>query len=184
MTMTLTSGPADEPVTLADARAFLRLDDATEDALLSALITAARLTLEHVTRRAFVSQSWRLTLDEWPGRQVALPIAPVSDVSEISVDGEVLDEALYKLDLEHEPPRLVLKKNAVWPQPAAGSGGIDIDMVAGFGSAVDVPQPLKQALLMLVAHWFENREPIAFGGSQTLPLSVDALIAPWRRLHL
>lgn len=184
MTMTLTSGPADEPVTLADARAFLRLDDETEDALLGALITAARLTLELVTRRAFMTQSWRLSLDQWPGRQVMLPMAPVLDVSEIRVDGGTLDETLYKLDLTHEPPRVVLKKSAVWPQPSASAGGIEIDIVAGFGSGVDVPQPLKQALLMLVAHWFEHREPVAFGGSQTLPLGVDAVIAPWRRPHL
>ena len=78
MTLTLITGPAAEPVSLAQARAHLKLDATEEDALLTALLTAARATLEAETRRAFMTQSWRLTLDEWPAGPLELPLAPVA----------------------------------------------------------------------------------------------------------
>lgn len=189
MTLFLTSGPAEEPVTLAEAKAYLRVDRTEDDALAMALVTAARAMLEAETRRAFVTQGWRLALDRWPRRAIALPLAPVAAIDAITVAApggeETLEAAQYEADLGHEPPRLLLKRAAALPQPALLAGGIAIDFRAGYGAAADVPAPLRQAILMLVAHWFETRAPIAFGlGPADIPMTVAALIAPYRRIRL
>lgn len=185
MTLLLLSGPGEEPVSLEDARAYLRLDDETQDGLVHALMTAARLTLEAATHRAFVTQSWRMTLDQWPVRGVTLPLAPLQAITQVSVDGVALASERYIVDLTSEPPRLQAASGFDLPAPAEAMTGIAIDMLAGYGASADVPLPLKQAILMLTAHWFDNREAVAFGAQvQLLPMGVEALIAPYRRLHL
>lgn len=184
MTLFLISGPAEEPVTLAELRAHLRLDTGDEDAVLTAFITAARAVLEGETRRALVTQVWRLLLDEWPGAEVKLPLAPVAAVTEVTVDGPgALDPAFYETALQGDEPRIVAA--GVWPRPMRRVAGIAIDFTAGYGDAAAVPAPLKQAVLMLAAHWFEHREPVSFGEARTeIPATVSALAAPYRRMRL
>lgn len=187
MTLLLVTGPLDEPVTLDEARAHLRLDVSDEDGLLTALLTAARAVLEAETRRAFITQGWRLVLDAWPGATVALPLAPVSAVTAVTLndaDGpRIVATSLYETALDGDSPRLT--PLAGWPQPTRRVGGIAIDFTAGYGGADTVPAPLKQAILLLAAHWFENREPVTLGEiAEALPLSVAALVAPYRRVHL
>lgn len=187
MTLTLISGPAEEPVTLDEARAHLRVDETGEDALIVGLVTAARTMLEAETRRAFVSQGWQLTLDAWPQtRRIDLGLAPVVSVDELAVDGVALDASLYDTGLRHDPPRIALKRNAALPDPDDGVEGITVSFTAGYGDASAVPQPLKQAILMLTAHWYENRMAggMEGGGAVLLPLGAQHLVAPYRRTRL
>src|SRR5690242_18760477 len=62
MTSYLIAGPGEEPVSLAEAKAFARIDGSDEDALVGALIAAARLHVESLTGRALITQTWRLVL--------------------------------------------------------------------------------------------------------------------------
>lgn len=186
MPLILLAGPAEEPVTLADARAQLRLDGTEENALVTALIAAARAALEAETRRALMTQSWRLVLDAWPQGAVRLPLAPLQAVIAVAIAGadgtmSTLDPESYDVAPAGDAPRLMPKAGAAWPQPALRLGGIAIDFTAGYAGAEEVPPPLRQALLMLVAHWFEDREA---GVPRGLPPMVAALIAPWRRVRL
>lgn len=188
MTLMLTSGPAEEPVTIDEMRAQLRLDGMEEDALLAAFITAARSILEAETRLAFVTQGWRLLLDRWPNGEIVLPLAPVSEVTRLALIGNggethELDAALFATALAGDTPRLA--PLGPLPAPTRCIGAIAIDFTAGYGAAEAVPAPLKQAIKMLVAHWFEARIPVAFGDAPSeVPLTVASLIAPYRRLHL
>tara|TARA_R110002110_G_scaffold79732_15_gene208108 strand:+ start:6820 stop:7392 length:573 start_codon:yes stop_codon:yes gene_type:complete len=190
MTLMMLTGPAEEPVTLGEARAHLRLDATDEDALLGVLVTAARTALEAVTRRAFVTQDWRLLLDDWPAHAISLPLAPVQAVTAVTVAGldetVTLDEEFYEVDAGGEPPRIAAMRGQAWPLPATMMAGIAIEFTAGYGPAASVPAPLKQAVLLLAAHWFEHRDPLMANGTEgvDLPLTVAALIAPYRRLHL
>lgn len=189
MALTLLTPPAAEPVALSDARAHLRLDATEEDVLLGSLLTAARMAIEAATRRAFLSQSWRLTLDDWPTQPVEIPLAPVLTIDAVKVatiGGSMLtiDPAFYEVDAASTPPRLAAKRGQAWPMPATRLAGIAIDFTAGYAAAADVPDPLKQAILMLAAHWFENRTPVSFGAGAEIPAMVAALIAPYRRFNL
>ena len=178
----LLAGPAQEPVALADARAFLKLDDTAEDALLQALITAARLHVEAVTARAMLHQSWRLVRDAWPAtRTLALPVTPVSALSAVTVfdaddEPQALDHDAFLL----QAGQLLLPRDiAVAARPQLG---IEIDYVAGYGSdPAQVPADLKHACLVLLAYWFEHRDAVSVAGA---PAGFDRLVAPYRQVML
>jgi uncharacterized phiE125 gp8 family phage protein len=192
MTALVTRPPAVEPVTLAEARAQMRVSDAGEDALIERLIAAARAHVEQLTRRALISQGWRLYLDDWPaGRIVHLPVAPVVSVETVIVyddDGlpVVLDDGDVTLERAGEPPRLKLAAGA--PAGLRGFNGIEIDFTVGYGVAAgDVPEPLRHAVLLLAAHWFDNREAFAgLGGGEAAgaPAGFTGLLAAYRRVRL
>ena len=190
MSLILTAGPLVEPVTLATARAHLRLDTSDEDDLVIALIAAARLLLEAQTARAFITQSWRWVIDAWPGSRLVLPIAPLQSVTSIGLrddEGTLtpVDASLYTV-FAGETGEVHLKAGCHWPLPPREAGGIEVAFTAGYGAgADDVPSPLRQAMLLLIAHWFEHREPVSFAGSAIgTPLTVDMLTAPYRRVRL
>jgi uncharacterized phiE125 gp8 family phage protein len=96
-----------------------------------------------------------------------------------------LDAASYSVDVLSEPARLVLK-GAVPPIEARALNAFEIAFAAGYGDeADDVPGPVRQALKLLVAHWFERREPVVLGlGAQEVPATVAALLLPYRRVRL
>ena len=183
MSPILVAGPAVEPVTLAEAKAHLRLDGSDEDALVGSLITAARHTIELATRRAFVAQTWRLRLDHWPEpRFVQLPLAPVIGVTAVRVTpvsglAVTIGPELYRVAADDDSPRLML--DAAVPDSDAALGGIEIDASYGFGAAPgDVPAPLRLAILRLVARWFERRGD---GDDPVLPADVAVLVSPFCR---
>lgn len=66
MPLILTDGPAVEPVTLAEAKAHLRVDGTAEDTLIGSLIVTSRLHVEAAMGLALVTQSWSVFLDAWP----------------------------------------------------------------------------------------------------------------------
>lgn len=184
----LVQAPAIEPVSLAEAKAHLRVGHADEDALISSLITAARRVVEARTGLCLMAQEWQCFRDGWPEDGVIeLPLAPLNAVVELAVYGEddqkaVIDPAHYVADLAGRPGRIYLRGSRQWPRPGRMLNGIGIRLEAGYGTAAtSVPQPLRQALLLMVAHWYAVRGDEAAGG---LPLSADALLGPYRAVRL
>jgi uncharacterized phiE125 gp8 family phage protein len=180
----LLSPPAVEPLSLAEAKAFLRVETAEDDALIAALVAAARLHVEARSGLALISQSWRLLLDCWPqnGRVTVRP-APLKALIAARVldfDGaaRALDAQAFVSDagastLSFMPWTL--------PVPTRLAAGIEIDVTVGFGDTPsDVPEPLRQAIRLLAAHWYENRAAIAGEAGTPLAPGAAALIAPYR----
>ena len=141
MALVLTSAPAVEPVTLAEAKAHLRVDGSAEDTLIGSLIVTSRLHIEAALGLALVTQSWSYFLDAWPPRsEVALPVHPVQSIAAVKL--YAADESVttvpadtYLLDGAGSPPRLVRRANLAWPSPAKVANGIEIAFVAGYGAA-------------------------------------------------
>jgi uncharacterized phiE125 gp8 family phage protein len=189
MTLFRTVDPAVEPVTLAEAKAHLRLDHDSEDALLSGLIRAARDEVEKSTGLALIDQSWRLALDRWPRHGCALiarhPVKAILSVTAYGPDGEasLIAPETYQFDALSRPARLHFEAQTA---PLRAMNGIEIDFSAGFGEAgPDVPDLVKRAILVLVAHWFEFRA--AFGpGDQpvSFPVGYERMIAGYRARRL
>jgi uncharacterized phiE125 gp8 family phage protein len=191
MSSILLTPPALEPVTLADAKAWLRVEHDDDDDVVAALIAGARNHIEAQTRRALITQEWRLVRDAWPsdGRITALP-APLVEIAAVRVrDGEggaqSIDLQAFTMDAAAAPAIIAF---APWslPAPERKGGGIEIDITCGYGDEPDdVPAALRQAIWLLLAHWYENRGLIAVGDTvAVLPVTVAALIAPYRVLSL
>jgi uncharacterized phiE125 gp8 family phage protein len=186
----LLTAPAVEPLSLDEARRFLRVEHRDDDGTIAALVTAARLHVETQTRRALIAQGWRLSLDRWPedGR---LPVRPAPLQSLTAA--RVYDEAGAAHDIDVQGFVLDLAGAALafapWalPQPGRSAAGIELDAICGYGDAAsDVPEALRQAIRLLVAHWYEHRGLVVAGSAPAAPLpaSVPALIAPYRMLSL
>lgn len=187
MVTKLLADAAEEPITLDDAKDHLRVDGTDEDALIMAYIKAARRQCELVARRAMVTQSWELALEAWPaGCYIQLPYPPVQSVTSLTyVDStgvaSVMSSADYVVDTYRQPGRLVLGYGKSWPSVTLRPGpSIVVRYVAGYGAPKDVPETYKQALKLLVGHFYENREAVVLQtglvqGAVT-PMAVDALL--------
>ena len=168
----------------------MRVDTSDEDALITEFITAARRVVEARTGRALVTQTLRLTLDCFPAaREISLRRGPVESVVTVkSIDqsgvATVFPASNYALDGVAHPARLVRAEGAVWPIARAAAGGVEIDFVAGYGTAAsDVPSPLRQAIRILTANFHDQREAVSenLGG---LPYGVEAMLAPFAEVRL
>jgi uncharacterized phiE125 gp8 family phage protein len=182
-----TTPPLIEPVTLSEAKAHLRVTHADDDTYISTLIKTARMTVEAQTGLALIAQAWSVFLDDWPCAVVTLPLWPVIDVIDIKTYGDdnvaaIIDPAHYYEDRTSRPSRIVLRGSRSWVRPGRVANGIEILLSIGFGaSASSVPEPLRQAVLQLVGHWYATR-----GDASTTqqPLHIAELLRPYRRLRL
>jgi uncharacterized phiE125 gp8 family phage protein len=188
MSARLLQGPTVEPWTVEEAKAFLRVTHAADDALIGSLIAAARGQIEAMTRRALLAQRWRLVLDRWPcDRRISWRIGPLrallaARVVDAGGVAQPIDIAGFGVDASSD--RLIAPLAP--PQPGRCHAGIELDAELGFGSApAEVPEPLRHAVRTLVAHWYEHRGLIADGASvATWPASLIAMLASYRGLAL
>lgn len=188
MAAILTTPPLVEPVTLAEAKAHLRITHSDEDALLGALIASARRVAEARTGLCFIAQGWTVFRDGWPEDGVIdIPLAPVIEVEELAVYGEddetaVIEASHYVVDLASRPARLMLRGSRQWPRPGRWLNGIGIKLRAGFGvDAQSVPRPLRQAVLLMVAHLYAHRGDEQMPG---IPASAESLLTLFREVRL
>ena len=187
----LLTPPAIEPVSLVEAKAHLKVEVSDDDSLIDGLITTARQHIERQTGKALIDQTWAIYLDDWGGNEIVLPVEPVSAVNAMRTYSEDDSASLigpehYYSDTVSSPARIVLRGSRVWQRPGRIANGIEIELVAGYGPAGDdVPAGLRQAILLLVAHWYENREGASYGGAaHRLPLGIDRLIRPYCPVRL
>ncbi len=185
MSSILLSAPAVEPLTLDEAKAFLRVEHDDDDLTIAALIAGSRIHVETQTRRALITQTWRLIRDDWPvdGRLYLKP-APLQEILAARVydsDGSTLaiDTQAFAAD---KPGAVIAFAPWAIAQPGRAVGGIELDVRVGYGdTAAAVPEPLRQAIRLLVAHWYENRSARAGAlPAAVTPAGVGALIAPYR----
>jgi len=195
-----TLGPAPAaPVSLSDAKAWLRVGHAGEDAAITALISTAAARVETETGRALFTRAFRETLDSWHPRRLsgcasafALAVAPAVSVEAVRTfdragEATLWDEAEYRVDTAADPGRLIARAPFAFPRPGRLAAGIEIDFTAGYGSsASDVPPALIEAVLRLVADGYAASEPaLAAGrGPARLPETVESLLRPFRQVRL
>ena len=193
MALVLTSGPAVEPVTLAEAKAHLRVDGSAEDTLIGSLIVTSRLHVEAALGLALITQSWSYFLDAWPpGRELALPLRPVQSIAavqalrrrRVAADGRLPTPICSTAPAVR--PRLVRQRNLTWPKPSRAANGIEIAFVAGYGDAAATCRPRSaRPILLLIAHWYEHREPVEIGAASVpVPPMVSDLLQPYRPVRL
>lgn len=185
MKLSLATAPAAEPILLANATNHLKVDGSADDTLINRLIKTARERAEGITRRAFITQTWDLFLDAWPGRKIVLPKPPVKSITGIyyTPDGgseTEFDSANYLLDQYSEPAVIVLKSTKNWPSDTLVEvNGIRVRFVAGYGASGDsIPEIYRQAMYLIIGHWYENREAILTSGAvpKEIPMGAEDLL--------
>lgn len=174
--------PAVEPVDLVTAKTHLRVDITDDDTLISGLITAARERIEDWLERALIQQTIVYVRDRWPqGNEITLPGGKVLSVVSVTYkDTAGVDHTFTDIlpDTESVPGRIVLAYGKSWPGDSLYPlNPIRIEYTAGYGAAAaDVPQKIKQAILLWVGHLYEHREETTADKLERLPFGVTALI--------
>lgn len=193
--------PEVEPVSLEETKAHLRVDGSDEDALISALIVAARQWAENEIGYVTVQRQLRLLLDGWPASGVdtiTLPrsrLISIDSVEYVDRDGatQTWANTNYVADTASVEGRLLRAPGVAWPETRAQRQAVRITYTAGWPDdgasppdyAANVPQAIKQAILLMVGHWYEHREAVNIGNIVTpLEFAAKALLAPYRRMYL
>lgn len=195
VTLTVTEAPevpadpgADPPVEGSPAEEITALSltpAQADDAQLAALVTAAREMAEAITRRALLTQTWDLFLDEFPAAEIEVPLPRLQSVTSITYTdaagvSQTLAAGAYQVDTASEPARLLPAYGTSWPCTRAVPNAVAVRYVAGYGDTpADVPQPIRQAVLLLVSGLYEAAVPEEALKNST----VHALLAPHRVLR-
>ena len=185
MGLELTKAPSVEPITLAEAKSFLRIDTTDEDSLINTLISSARSMCEEFTQRAFIKQTWDLWLDRFPfgksekvwegvlqahrnilneeTRNITIPRPPLLSVIHLQTydDANVATTFTandYVVDNVSQPGRIILENGATWPTDLRSGHAINVQFQAGYGGqASKVPAQIRHAILLTTAKLYECR---------------------------
>lgn len=160
------------PVTLAEARAHLRIDDTSEDTLITTLISVATEYAEKRLARALITQTWELYLDEFPADEIIgikfPPLQSITSVKYYDSDNtlQTLATTVYDVDTIREPGQIRLADAQYWPATYYRPNAVIIRFVAGYGNAsTNVPELIRAAIKLLISYFFENREAVQTMGS-------------------
>lgn len=189
----LFTAPDTEPLTTAEAKSHLRVDSSTDDTYIGTLITAVRQHVEGYLGRALITQTWDLTLDEWPMNSsdgfyesILVPLAPLVSITHVKyydTSGALQTAAsgTYTVDTNSTPGRITPIYGTVWPSAQFIPNAITIRFIAGYGAAADVPAAIKQAMLLLIAQFYEYREEVVVGTIvANLDKASEFLLRPYR----
>ena len=183
MGLTRITAPTVEPLSLSEAKAHCRIYGSDDDGLIAGYIMAAVSLAENSTNRALATQTWELTIDrDWP-EVIVLPRSPTQSVTSVTYYDsagslQTLASNQYRVDVTLPQGRIEPAYDVTWPVVRDQARTIIVRFVAGY---TQIPEPIRQALLLLVGHFYENREAVVVGQTPTdLPLGVDALLFPYR----
>ncbi|RVL04780.1 head-tail connector protein [Sinorhizobium meliloti] len=176
-----TVAPAGPAVTLAEAKRHLRVFHDDDDDDITSMIAAAEASIEGPSGIGIglLSQTWRLSLDQFPC-EIVVPLGPVIGVTSVTYrDGAGLEQPVSGLryDLDQRPLRIWPARDTAWPTITCEPGAVKVTFECGHEA---LPQDLRWALLLLVGHFYENREAVADGALAELPLGVASILERYR----
>lgn len=183
MSLTVKTPPAQEPVTLQEAKLHLRVSTDESDPQISALVVAARERAERYLNRSLVTQTLVYRLDGFP-RVIELPAGPVQSVESITYTGtegesQTVDSADYRVDAEGA--RIVPAVDKSWPQTAELPASVEVEYVAGYGDPDDVPEAIKQGLLLTLDRLHDRGDMEV---DKQLATATAHLLWPYRQMNV
>jgi uncharacterized phiE125 gp8 family phage protein len=175
--------PVVEPVSVAEAKNHLRIDsDFTDDDLyIQSLITAARHYVENHVDRTLLRTQLQMKLDYFPVWDLPLPRPPVmSDpvvVQYVSSDSSLVTFTNFRTDRDATPAVIRPQWNGTWPTVRGAENDVVISWWAGYGTTgANVPVPARHAMLLILSHWYRNREAISENRFAPVPMSAETLL--------
>lgn len=188
MSIVTITAAAEEPISLAEARAQCRCGS-DEDALLTIYVKAARRLCETITGRRLITQTVEERLDAFPegDLEIRLSATPVQSITSVKYDlnevEQTMDGSSYTLDAAAYPGGWLLPAAGTeWPATDDTTNCVRVRYVVGFGAASAVPEDLKAWMLLTIAALFEQRAAVdASGQAAALPdRIVDSLLDEWK----
>lgn len=176
----LVSGSAELPLTIAQVKAHLRVDDDDEDALIETYLRAAVAYAESFMGRTLIDQTWDYYFDAFPTGSLNLPRSPLLEVLEVVSEG--VSFADYATDFAIEPGRVYLTTGSSWPTTVGETNVGHIRFRAGYvdlsGSPTgEVPSDILAAILLIIGTLYAHRETIVVGQAPAqLPWSAEQLL--------
>ena len=170
------------PVSLAEAKAHLRVDVADDDAQITAMIWAAAQGAEQATGRALTAQTWELALNAFPAalQLTRVPVASVTSLTYIDSAGvsTVLSNTLYALSVADDFgfASVAPVYAGTWPTTRAEVNAVKLRFVAGYADAASVPEAIKSWIKLQVGAMYANRESVNIGNIVSPLGFVDALL--------
>lgn len=187
--LVLIEAPATTPISLAEVKEQLRVESSDDDAVLFRLIaTAVAYTdVMGALGQAMITQKWGQWVEASPPQTVRLylgPLVAVTAVKYYDTAGVLQTDTLSNYQITGTQFDTIIgpKEGFNWPVTQDRSDAIRIEYTIGYGtSPSDVPQALRHALMLLVGHWYDNREGSIAENLSTIPFGFDALIGMYRR---
>jgi uncharacterized phiE125 gp8 family phage protein len=181
------TAPAVLPISRDEAKSACRVDttNTDEDDLIDGLIEAATSLLDGwsgILGRCLVTQSWQALADDFEQcMRLPLPAATITSVKVRNAAGQLstVTSTNYALRRDLRGSYVRFADAYSWPTDLAETQAVTIEFTAGYGAAEDVPSAIRQAIYLLVAHWYANREAVMVDSVAELPLGVKALLAPF-----
>ena len=183
-------GPVEEPLTIEEAKVHLNVDQDLQDSLIAAQIVAARRWIEAKTNCVFVTQTWRMRLQEFPSKGPILlhpsPLQSVTSVSYVDINGspQPWPSSNYIVSTDSVPGRLSLAYGCEWPDTQLQADAVTINYVVGYGIAAMVPEDIKQAMKLQIGDFYANREASITGTSFLENPAACALLEPYTLRYL
>ena len=177
------AAPTTEPITLAQAKAHLRVDHSDDDSVITAMTKAARAHIEAACAVRFSARTGATMKCDDFSDLARLPESPVTSITSITYldttgASQTLAGTVYELRSDGLDAGIVLKSGQTWPDIQPGSR-VTVTAAIGYAAA---PEDIQHAMLMLTAHFYDNRSTVAVGESVAeLPMSVNAMICNHRR---
>jgi len=177
----VTTPPEDEPLTVSEVKNFLKVDFATDDALIGILIAAARESAEKYCQIAILPQTITEKFSRFQPYGLHLSISPLIEIVGITykdVGGETqtLSTDVYGADAYIRPPLVYRIPYNDFPQTYAVPDAVTVEYEAGYEDAATVPTPIKMALLLMISDWYDNRTD----GVRTMPTASQILLNKYR----
>ena len=175
-------------LTTAEATTHLKVDTTADDTYIDSLVLAATASAEMFTNRYFINTTVTQYNDHW--REIeTLYKSNVSSITHIKYYDsdnslQTLASSVYLLDDSAEPARVSLDVSQDWPTIAGRKNAIEVKYIVGYGAAgSDVPDGIKQAVLLIIGNWYQNRQSVVTGTIATeLPLNSQYLLEQYKVL--
>ena len=185
MKVELYTGPSAEPLTVAEAKAHLRIDHTTDDSYIESLIKAARTAAEKFQGRGYINQTYKLYLDWFPSAlYIELPYCPLSSVTSIvyedeNGDTQTLASDRYQVDTKSEPGRVYLAPGVLWPRVEPDRvNAVTITYVVGYGAtSASIPENIRHAIRLILGDLYNHRENTVVGQqANEIPIGAQHLL--------